>query len=1376
MIGSATPSSCTVVWSGGVTSGANTFTATAASSNVYTITATNPANGCSAAQTVSVVPSAGFPNLSVAAISNSITCSTSTAQAVVTTTTSNVSFSWSGAGIVGATNTGTINVNTGGTYSLVVTNTVSLCSSSITAFVPTNTTAPLPSAANSTTLSCLTNSATLTGGPSLGVNYQWSGPGFIGATTSQNATANAAGTYTLIVTNPVNTCSAMATVVVTQNTVVPSVAAAANGTLNCFLSNVNASATTTTSPASYNWSGTGIISATNISTITVNQPGTFNYTVTNTTNGCSATGSQAVTQNTTTPSVASAVTGVLNCTLTSVNASATTTTSPVSYNWSGVGITSATNISTITINQPGTFNYTVTNITNGCSIGGSQTVTQNTATPVVTPSVSSVLNCTLTSVNASATTTMTPVSYNWSGTGITSAANISTVTINQGGTFNYTVTNTSNGCLTTGSQAVTQNTTAPAATATGGTLTCQILSETLLGGPATGVNYSWAGPGLSGATNLSTATATATGIYTLTTTSTVNGCTNTAVSTVTNNLTLPQADAGLTQTLVCGVTSVTLSGSSTTPGASGLWFGGVCGTATNFTTTACAPGTYTLLVTHPVSGCTSSSTVSVNSSTNVPQATVDAITNSITCTNSLVAIGVTLTNPDPVSYSWSGPGISGSTVTAATTASLGGTYSVTITNTVSNCQSIFNVTVPDDLNPVTASVLPSASLTCLVSSTTLTASPTGTNYAYAWSGPGTITNGTTENPTVDAGGNYVVTITNNVNGCAGSFTVNVPTNTIVPTFTLGTAASVTTTCSSPDATLSITSSADPNSVYTWTTPTSTTLTGNPIINSTPGIYSVTVTNTVNGCSTSSASAQSTVEVIADSGTPNTTLSANSVSITCSNPTPSVSITTTASPVSYSWAPTSGIVPGTETTANPSFTAAGSYSAVVTNTATGCATGITTNVVNVILDNAEPIITLSSAVNDGTITCVNPSASATPTVVGSNLTYTWSTGPGISTPVNQANATFTAAGVYTLAVTNTLTGCVSSSTNTANTFTVYLNTVTPTITTNATSSNTVIGCGNSTVTFSSNVATTGSNLTYSWSTGATTSTVDITTAGVYSVIVTDADNGCFSASQFTVDGNTNPPQNVNAGSAVSIACGSSSVTLNGVTTSTNVNYSWSGPSATSILSGSNTTTPIVAETGTYTLTVTDNVTGCQSTATVTVSQSNVTAAFTADPTTGVSPLTVNFTDASTGANNWDWNFGNGTSQTFTSTPQGLNNVYTTGSYTVTLIVTAGPCSDTASVVITVEDGLTLEIPNVFTPNGDNANDVFTIKSTGVKEISLQIFNRWGQKLYEFAGPQASWDGISPSGASVPGGTYFYFVKATGFDGKEIEKNGTVNLFR
>jgi gliding motility-associated-like protein len=103
-------------------------------------------------------------------------------------------------------------------------------------------------------------------------------------------------------------------------------------------------------------------------------------------------------------------------------------------------------------------------------------------------------------------------------------------------------------------------------------------------------------------------------------------------------------------------------------------------------------------------------------------------------------------------------------------------------------------------------------------------------------------------------------------------------------------------------------------------------------------------------------------------------------------------------------------------------------------------------------------------------------------------------------------------------------------------------------------------------------------------------------------------------------------------------------------------------------------------------------------------------------------------------------------------------------------------DTATAIIIVENGLTLEIPNVFTPNGDGINDLFTILSTGVKEIDLQIFNRWGQKLFSFNGPKAAWDGLTDKGAKVPDGTYFFFVKATGFDDKTIEKQGTVNLFR
>jgi gliding motility-associated-like protein len=194
---------------------------------------------------------------------------------------------------------------------------------------------------------------------------------------------------------------------------------------------------------------------------------------------------------------------------------------------------------------------------------------------------------------------------------------------------------------------------------------------------------------------------------------------------------------------------------------------------------------------------------------------------------------------------------------------------------------------------------------------------------------------------------------------------------------------------------------------------------------------------------------------------------------------------------------------------------------------------------------------------------------------------------------------------------------------------------------------------------------------------------------------------------------------------------------------------------------------------YTLTVTDIVTGCSSTSTIGVIQGSVTAAFTADPSSGSTPLPVSLTNQSIGAVTYLWNFGDGSVGTNTNESHTYSAM---GTYTVMLIASSGTCLDTAYTVINVEDGLSIEIPNVFTPNGDGSNDIFTIKSTGVKEISLQIFNRWGQKLYEFTGPKASWDGVTNQGTKVPEGTYFYFVKATGFDNTEIQKNGTANLFR
>jgi hypothetical protein len=855
-------------------------------------------------------------------------------------------------------------------------------------------------------------------------------------------------------------------------------------------------------------------------------------------------------------------------------------------------------------------------------------------------------------------------SYNWTGAGITAGGTTSTPTINVGGTYNYTVTNTTNGCQTTGSVAVSQNTTVPSASATGGTLTCANTSTTLVGGPVSGVTYSWLGAGLSGATNLANATATATGSYTLVTTSTTNGCTNTAVATVTNNTVTPTANAGSTQTLVCGVSSVTLTGAGTPLGSTANWLGGVV-SPTSFTTTVGAPGTYTLVVTHPTSGCTSTSTVAVSSSTDVPQATVNAITNSITCTNSVVAIGVTLSNTDPVSYTWTGPGIAGTNNTASTTATVAGTYSVTITNTVSNCQSVFNVVVPTNTTTPNTLANSSNTITCSTTSITVSATPTGTNYGYAWSGPGTITNGTTANPGVNVGGTYTVTVTDNINGCIGTGTVNVATNTVSPTMTL-TPSSLTTTCANPTATLLATSSADPDVNYVWTAPATGSLNNttinNPVANGS-GVFTVQVTNTVSGC----VSATETVTITADANVPTLNATASNTTI-CSNQTVTLSITGADT---YTWSTTENtstitVTPATTTT----------YSVSGTNTLTGCS-----NITNVTV-NVTPTPTLNVAATATTICEGNTTT----------LTLTGATNYTVTNPSQTTTGTITLN--PTAQTTYTIVGDASGCASTTETITIDVNAL-PTVA----ASNTIT-CSGSPVTLSA----TGAD-TYNWSTTANTNTTSVspTTNTTYTVTGTNTVTGCTSTVT-TVDVTVNQLPNITANANPNTTCTSGTVNLNAATTGTTAitNYTWTignGVDNTNQNQGSITFPASGLTTGTYTYTVlATDANGCvslQATTTLDIidtPNANFDLSDLSICQNENGTLTIN--TPQTGVT-YDWNI-NGQAITNTNpltVPSSITSA--AGTYTVNVIAGIGTCTNTAANTLTVNALPTVALVNPIT---------------------------------------------------------------------------------
>ena len=123
----------------------------------------------------------------------------------------------------------------------------------------------------------------------------------------------------------------------------------------------------------------------------------------------------------------------------------------------------------------------------------------------------------------------------------------------------------------------------------------------------------------------------------------------------------------------------------------------------------------------------------------------------------------------------------------------------------------------------------------------------------------------------------------------------------------------------------------------------------------------------------------------------------------------------------------------------------------------------------------------------------------------------------------------------------------------------------------------------------------------------------------------------------------------------------------------------------------------------------------------------------------------------------------------------------GTYRIELRTTLVNGTDTAdipakSITISISESK-LEFPNAFSPNGDGTNDVYQAKDgyRSIVEFHAYIFNRWGQKLYEWTDVSKGWDG-KYNGRDVSDGVYFVLVKARGADGREYVIRRDVNLLR
>jgi gliding motility-associated-like protein len=128
------------------------------------------------------------------------------------------------------------------------------------------------------------------------------------------------------------------------------------------------------------------------------------------------------------------------------------------------------------------------------------------------------------------------------------------------------------------------------------------------------------------------------------------------------------------------------------------------------------------------------------------------------------------------------------------------------------------------------------------------------------------------------------------------------------------------------------------------------------------------------------------------------------------------------------------------------------------------------------------------------------------------------------------------------------------------------------------------------------------------------------------------------------------------------------------------------------------------------------------------------------------------DSSLLTSEWNWDFGDGVTST-DSMP--FHTYEEVGDYEITLIVRSGlECLDTLILPVSVVEGLI--VPNVFTPNNDGWNDVFDVRTSDVGPFKIEIYNRWGNVVFETTSPQISWDGTTAAGVEASAGTYFYVI--------------------
>jgi gliding motility-associated-like protein len=159
--------------------------------------------------------------------------------------------------------------------------------------------------------------------------------------------------------------------------------------------------------------------------------------------------------------------------------------------------------------------------------------------------------------------------------------------------------------------------------------------------------------------------------------------------------------------------------------------------------------------------------------------------------------------------------------------------------------------------------------------------------------------------------------------------------------------------------------------------------------------------------------------------------------------------------------------------------------------------------------------------------------------------------------------------------------------------------------------------------------------------------------------------------------------------------------------------------------------------------------------------------------------LQFVNASSDANSYVWDFGDGSPVSYAENPAHLYESMTAGNYIVTLqAIDSNGCVDDTSMVFGSIEPLQMFVPNTISVDGNGLNDEFkpilTLPDL-VTKYNLQIYNRWGQLIYETNNQYDSWNGTF-RGDKVQLGTYTWKIQFNDYKGNPVNAHGHLNVIR